>query len=148
MHVRQQIREAFAALLLADINITASIYTSRTVVLQDNELPAIIITTNSEQVQVVDMHGQAIERNLEIEVSIKVKASINFDDALDTFAEKIEKTTTANLAAKNLGGLCQSLQLESLDMALDESLETPVGQMNMRFACVYFTAANNPSIAL
>jgi hypothetical protein len=147
-HAREQIRVALAQ-LLTGLSITQSrVYTSRNIVLQDSELPAIEITTNDEQVSFVDIHSSVLERNLSIDLIAKVKAVDNVDDLLDDIIGQIEARINASTANRTLNGLCQGLDLTSIEIGIDESLATPVGQAVLRYQAQYHTNPATPEIIL
>lgn len=149
MHVRQQIRDAFAALLAADVNITAAIYTSRTVVLQDVELPGLIITTDSEQSEFGSIgFPPVMNRRLRLTVRAVAKVNANLDNTLDSMMEKVEVAVYASAAANTLGGLVKSMELSSCEIDMMAEGELPVGQAVMNFEVNYKTLSNAPGIAI
>lgn len=149
MHVRQQIRAAFAALLVADVNITATIYTSRTVVLQDNELPGLIITTDSEQLEFGSIGFPVVmNRRLRLTVRAVAKVSASLDNTLDTLIEKVEVAVYASAAANTLGGLVKSMELSSININMMAEGELPVGQAIMNFEVNYKTFGNAPGVSI
>ena len=149
MHMRQQIRAAFAALLAADVNITAAIYTSRTVVLQDAEIPGLIITTDSEQSEFGSIGFPVVmNRRLRLTVRAVAKVTANLDNTLDSMIEKVEVAVYASAAANTLGGLVKSMELSSLEIDMMAEGDLPVGQAIMTFEVNYKTLSNAPGIAI
>lgn len=147
-HVRQQIREAMVALLIGLPSTAARVYKSRTVVLQGNELPAIIVLTNVEDVQANDIHGLSLERRLQIDIVLKAKASDDVDDQLDTMLAEVEARINLNDTNKTLNGLCAIITLNSVDIQIDEELEQPLGEAVCRFETTYFTNGNAPEVSI
>lgn len=147
-HARQQIRVALAALLTGLTTTQNRVFTSRNIVLQDNEMPAIEITTNDENVQMIDIHSGILERDLSIDVIAKVQAIDNVDDLLDDIIAEIETRINATPINRTLNGLCQGLELSSIEIGIDESLATPVGQAVLRYQAQYHTNPATPDIIL
>lgn len=147
-HARQQIRVAIAA-LLNGLAITGSrVYTSRNIVLQDSEMPAIEINTNEETVEAQDIHSLILERNLIVQIMVKVKVVGNVDDNLDDIIAEIESRINASTSNRTLNGLCQGLELSDIDIGIDESLGTPVGQAVLRYQVQYHTNPATPQTVL
>jgi len=144
-HVRQQIREAAAA-LLTGLNTTGPrVYQSRVKVLADNELPCLVVLTNSEQIDRLDISPDPqLERSLDLVVLAKAKHTADLDDKLDTIIKEVE------IAANNttLGGLISSIQLSSIEVELNGEGEKPVGQATMTFNITYTTRASAPDVAI
>lgn len=147
-HARQQIRDALALLLIGLPQTGSRVFTSRNIVLQDAELPAIEINTNQEAVQLQDIHGGILERDLTIDIIVKTKVVTQLDDRLDDIIADIEAKINANQTNRTLNGLCQGLDLTELDIGIDESLATPVGQAVLRYKVQYHTPASNPQTIL
>lgn len=147
-HARQQIRIAIAALLTGLNQTQNRVFTSRNIVLQDSEMPAILVETNAEQVQLVDIHSGILERNLTIDLMIKVKNVSQVDDLLDEIIAEVEAIINFSPANRTLNGLCQGLELSSIEIGIDESLATPVGQAVMRYQTQYHTNPATPDLIL
>ena len=147
-HVRQQIREALATLLIGLPTSATRVYKTRTTVLQNNELPAIIVATGSESVQALDMHGISLERTLQIEITLKAEVVGNVDNVLDAMLAELEARINASDANKTLNGLCGIITLNSIDIQTDEELQLPLGEAICRFETTYFTDSNNAEISV
>jgi hypothetical protein len=147
-HVRQQIREAMATLLTGLPTSADRVYKSRTVALQQEELPAIIVTTGSEEIEGMDIHGLHLQRTLQINILLKAEVNINVDDMLDQMALEVETRINASDASKTLNGLCGIITLNGIDIQFDEELQTPLGEALCRFETIYFTYSNDPETSL
>jgi hypothetical protein len=147
-HVRQQIREALATLLIGLPTTASRVYKSRSVALQQNELPAIIVSTGSEEIEPMDIHGIHLQRTLQINIVLKAEVNTNIDNKLDQMALEVESRINANDANKTLGGLCNSITLNGIDMQFDEDLQQPLGEAVCRFETVYHTSSSDPETSL
>ena len=141
-HARQQIREAAATLLTGLTTTGSRVHQSRLpyVTLDDTLLPALLITTEDEQVAQATVHGH-LERRLTLNVAGLAKAAANLDDTLDTIAAEVE---TALGAVPTLSGKCTYHGLTGIRVGLDDSLEKPVGRIDLSFEVLYFTNAGAP----
>lgn len=141
-HARQSIREAAATLLTGLTTTGSRVHQSRLpyATLGDGELPALLVTTEDEQVTQATVHGR-LERRLTLRVSGLAKAASNLDDTLDTIAAEVE---TALGASPTLSGKCTYHALTGISVGLDDSLEKPVGRVDLDFEVLYFTNAGSP----
>ena len=141
-HARQAIREAAATLLTGLATTGSRVHQSRLpyVTLDDTSLPALLVTTEDEQVAQATVHGR-LERRVTLNVAGLAKAAANLDDTLDSIAAEVE---TALGAAPTLSGKCTFHGLTGLRVGLDDSLEKPVGRIDLAFEVLYFTNAGAP----
>lgn len=147
-HVRQQIREAMATLLHGLATSQNRVFKSRTVALHQDELPAIIVSTGSEEIEALDIHGIHLQRTLQINITLKAEVNANLDDKLDEMALEVETRINANDANKTLNGLCGTITLNGIDILYDEELQTPLGEATCRFETIYHTSSSDPSSSL
>lgn len=148
-HVRQQVREAIAAILTGLATTGNRVYQSRLIPLQDDELPALLISTNQEGVEALNVNSNPmLERNLIIKVTVVAKAVSNLDDTLDTVIKEVEQALNASVAANTLSGLVKSILLTDIDIEMNAEAETPTGQAILSFTTSYFTQANAPDVSI
>lgn len=148
-HVRQQIREAAAALLAGLTTTGSHVFQSRVYVYNDDELPCLSVTTNREQVSILGSGiNPLLERNLELVVIARTKLTTNLDDKLDTMMKEVEQAFNASLAANTLSGLVKDISLASIEVEMNGDNEKPVGQATMTFNTEYFTQASAPTVSL
>ena len=142
MHARQAIREAAAALLTGLATTGSRVHQSRLpyLTLDDAVLPALLVVTEEETIEPHTI-GDGLERNLTLQVSGLAKAASNLDDTLDTIAAEVE---TALGAARTLSGKATQSWLTQIRVGLDDSLEKPVGRVDLSYRVVYFTNAGAP----
>lgn len=144
-HVRQQIREA-AALAITGLSITAArVFQSRLRPLTDADLPCLLISTNSEQIQSDYASADGpLSRTLTLTVRGVAKATATLDDTLDSIAAEVETV----LNSHRLGGLVKSFELQTINVEMDDALEKPVGIITLEFTTLYFTSPASPGTAL
>lgn len=145
-HVRQQIREAVAALVTGLTTTGTRVYQSRLHTLRDANLPCLLVNTDDEAVESISMHAPAtLERELVVMVRAVAKATANLDDTLDQIMSEVE---TVLGAAGVLSSLAKISALKSVRVEMDDSLEKPVGVASMEYMVRYYTNANAPQTAL
>ena len=143
-HVRRQIREAVTAALMGG-TAGANVFAARTLPLARDLLPALLVATDEERVDVASIHSpQLLERRLTVTVRGVAKAANDVDDVLDALL----KDTETALAGNTLGGLCKGLYLTSVSVQLDGSTDADVGIVEAAFSADFFTAGNAPDVSL
>jgi hypothetical protein len=144
-HVRQQIREAAAALVTGLATTSARVYQNRLHPLADANLPCLLVNADSEEIEVLTMHSTPdLERVLELQVRGVAKAASNLDDTLDTIAKEVE---TVLGAAGVMPTLIKSIELRGIRVELDDGKEIPVGVIALTYRINYITASNAPDVA-
>lgn len=144
-HLRKRIRSAAATKLTGLTTTGANVFTSRAYPLQDANLPALRITTPSEQSEMVSMGigNRTVERTLTLQVEGVVKALTGFEDTCDQIAKEVEIA----LANDNtLGGLCKYIQLRSTATEISGEAEKPIAVTTMLFDVLYHTSLNAPDV--
>ena len=145
-HVRQQIREALATVVTSLATTGARVYQSRVVQLEANELPALLIATNSENIDVLDfVSNPSLERTLTINVTAVAKAVSNLDDTLDQIIKEVEVAVSTS---NTLGGLVKDVVLTGIEIEMNADAEMPTGQAVLTFNANYYTRAQAPDVSL
>ena len=145
-HVRQQIREALATVVTSLATTGARVYQSRVVQLEPNELPALLIATNSESIDVLDfVSNPSLERTLTINVTAVAKAVSNLDDTLDQIIKEVEVAVSTS---NTLGGLVKDVVLTGIEIEMNADAEMPTGQAVLTFNANYYTRAQAPDVSL
>jgi hypothetical protein len=145
-HVRQQIREALATVVTSLATTGARVYQSRVVQLEPNELPALLIATNSESIDVLDfVSNPSLERTLTINVTAVAKAVSNLDDTLDQIIKEVEVAVSTS---NTLGGLIKDVVLTGIEIEMNADAEMPTGQAVLTFNANYYTRAQAPDVSL
>lgn len=148
-HARQQIRDAAAALLTGLTTTGARVYKSRVHVLNNADLPALIITTDNEQSEFGAVGSPVVlNRRLRLTVRAVAKASANLDNTLDSIVKEVEAAVYVSVVANTLGGLVKSMELSSIEVDMAAEGELPVGQASMNFEVNYKTFGHAPDIAI
>lgn len=140
-HCRTQIRNAIKALLLPLPALGGRVFTSRFSNLQLAEVPCVVIYGGEENVASADIHDTLLERDLNINVSIKASSVSDIDTFLDDLAEDVELAIDANLT---LDGKVQSIILTGSNIQIEEDAEVPVGEALLQYQVKYFTQVGAP----
>lgn len=167
-HVRQQIRDHVATLLtgfiydrfgiilrdrsgsqLTDNTTvlgTGTIYKYRRYALDDSQLPALLIYTPNEDVQLATMGNRTLGRILELRVDIINKgSSTNIFENIEQFCAEMARAIEEDY---DLGGLAKSCILSQTDIAVDTSGERAIGTGKMFFNVTYVTDINNCQVSV
>ena len=152
-HVRQQIREAVATLVTGLTTTGANVFQMRTRPLTDANLPALMITTNDEQVvnNITVGFPNRQERTLTVSVValVKAAASANPDDTVDTIIKEVEAALGASTSTYTLSGLARGgITLDSIRIDMDDETDKPVMRATMDWQAVYYTLSNAPDTAV
>lgn len=143
-HVRQQIREAAAALLTGLATTGAHVFQSRVYPLQDADLPALRIYATEEVSDPVGIHApKLLERRLTLVIEACAKAGADLDDTLDTIAREVE---AALGAAPTLSGTAHDAWLSGTGIEFSGEGELPMGVARLSYTVLYFTASTTPDI--
>lgn len=140
-HLHTQIRNAIKAKVTSLATTGARVYANRLHPLRDADLPALLITCDTEAVELLTAHAPAMQlRKLDVLVDGVAKASTALDDTLDQISLEVE---TALAAGITVGG--QVLYpVYSGGEFRDETLEKPVGVKSMRFSVQFSAMSNAP----
>jgi Phage minor tail protein U len=148
-HARTQIRNAVATLLTGLPTTGSHVFKTRTIPLDDTELPALKINTNDEEMAPQTFNADPVlERNLQLTVIAVAKATDGLDDELDQITLEVEQAINATETINTLNGLVTSTVLQSIKIETDDELETPIGQAIMNFNVVYYTQAATPETTI
>jgi len=148
-HVRQQIREAIAVALTGLTTTADRVYQSRLLPLQDDELPALVISTNTEKIDPLSVNfNPVLERSLVVVVAVVVKATSNIDDVLDGSIKEVEQVLNSSIEANTLNGLVKDIVLTDIDIEMNAISEKPIGQALLSFTASYYTQASMPDVSI
>lgn len=141
IHLRTQIRDALTTAVTGLATTAGRVHKSYTPPLDAADLPCLCIRTDgAEQIDGATV-GVSQERALPITVSGYVKAAGDIDATLNQIALEVE---TALAAVPTLSGKCTRIELSGIDSGIDQSLEKPVGRVDINYRITYFTAAGAP----
>lgn len=148
-HVRQQIREAIAVALTGLTTTADRVYQSRLLPLQDDELPALVISTNTEKIDPLTVtFNPVLERSLVVTVAVVAKVSNNIDDVLDSSIKEVEQALNSNIEANTLNGLVKDIVFTDIDIEMNATSEKPIGQALLSFTASYYTQASVPDVSI
>ncbi|MBT4292879.1 hypothetical protein HOD41_09335 [bacterium] len=143
-HARQQIRDAIIMQVTGLPTTGANVYQSRVRVF--DTLPCLNVLTISEDLDADNSQMRGIQaRELQIDIEVRIKSPLNLDDSLDTIAVEIESAIADD---STLGGLVKFIELQGTEIEFDDDLEQPVGQMTMRWLCLYLIDSGNPELII
>lgn len=141
-HVRQQIREAAAALLTGLASTGPRVFQSRVYPLHESDLPALRIYATEESAEAATIHNpKLLSRALTLVVECCARAETDLDDTLDTMAKEVE---TALGNAPTLSGTARDCTLTGTEIDMQGEGDAPLGVARLSFAVLYNTAANAP----
>jgi len=142
-HKRETIRKAVVSLLTADMIpgtiATGRIYSNRSRPLWEGYLPAINVTSDSEESERSDLTGgTSLERTLDLVVEATALdiSDENLDDTLDDLAEEIESALGSD---HTWGDEVTSSTLTATEFELDAGGEKPMGTVRLTYTVQYFT---------
>jgi len=143
-HARTQLRDAIITRLTGLQSTAGSVYGSRIRAFAPDELPAIVVLTDAEEIE-PNATGQ-LARAMEVNIRLLAKAVDSLDDTLDTMAAEVE---TAMATGFPLGaGLSQQITLTALTVELNGDGDQPHGVMTLTYRVDYFTATGVPGTPL
>lgn len=146
MHIRTQVRNALKSALTGLATTGARVHVNRTYNLTATELPALVIGTPSESVEVIGLDAPQLQRR---EMSITVEGlatSATMDAYLDQIGAEVE---TAVYNAGLLSNVVKApLQLERVETGFDDLATPPLGFVRMTYTARAMTRANDPHTAL
>lgn len=142
-HLRQQIREAVASQVTGLVTTGSRVHQSRVRPRATAELPCLLVHSNdTEQVEMADADVMQ-QRTLPIVVRGLAKGGATLDDTLDQIALEVETALAAN---PRLSGKATASRLVSVDTDFDDSLEQPVGEIQLSYVFTYFVQAGAPGV--
>ena len=146
-HVRRQLRER-VGVVLTGLSLTGSnVFESRLYQLNDTDLPCIIITTESEDVNVEAVGGgkgkNILRRSINLNVAIKAKVTANLDDVLDGIAVDVEKAIINDTNA-----LLSNAIISNVEIDLNADGDQPIGTATLSWIFDIYTQADDPEIQL
>ena len=145
-HVRQQIREYFGTTLTGLSTTGTNVVESRVYPIENSKLPALVIYTKSETSEPIVMGtDRVMSRELSVVVEGYVKATSNFDDAIDTISKEVEEAIAAD---RTLGGLAKDTFIESTEISFNAEGEKPLGFVSLTFISNYYVKEQNPDVAV
>lgn len=142
-HVRQQVREEIADILIG-LSLTADrVFTSRTYPIRDSDLPCLLIKTEQERVdyQTVNQPAQQ-EREITLVVEVMAKANEKLDNTLDEICTQVE------IVIDSIATISKNIQLAGTNIDTSVLGNQPIGQATMIYRMRVYTESNSPDVVL
>lgn len=144
-HIRTQIRTAVVAALTGLATTGANVHRNRVARLSPRQVPALVVTIDSEQITELGLDPMH-DRRLQVIVDGYTANSENVDDAIDQIGLEVE---VAMAAAGTLGGLVKATPaLDQVRIGIDETHEEPLGRIRMIFNTQTFTLPADPGVVI
>ena len=142
-HVRQQVREEIAGILVGLSNTADRVFTSRTYPIQEIDLPCLMIKTEQERVdyQTVNKPAQQ-EREITLVIEAIAKANESLDNTLDDICKEVE------IVMDTVAVLTRDIQLAGTNIELSVLGNQPIGQATMIYRMKVYTESNSPDVFL
>ena len=142
-HVRQQVREEIAGILVGLSNTADRVFTSRTYPIQETDLPCLMIKTEQERVdyQTVNQPAQQ-EREITLVIEAIAKANEALDNTLDDICKEVE------IVMDTVAVLTRDIQLAGTNIELSVLGNQQIGQATMVYRMKVYTESNSPDVFL
>ena len=142
-HVRQQVREEIAGILVGLSTTADRVFTSRAYPIQETDLPCLMIKTEQERVdyQTVNQPAQQ-EREITLVIEAIAKANEALDNTLDDICKEVE------IVMDTVAVLTRDIQLAGTNIELSVLGNQPIGQATMIYRMKIYTESNSPDVFL
>jgi hypothetical protein len=143
-HVRKQVRDAAAEALKGLPTTGQRVYENRLHDLQDSELPALRVFTDSEQIEIA-AKGTARERRhiLALIIECCSKKSAGMDDELDAMIKEVIVRLDENQDIADV----KFLEPRTVDIDMDGEAEKEIGVARITFEVPFYTSQGAPDVA-
>ncbi|MGD9664616.1 MAG: hypothetical protein AB7U34_05375 [Novosphingobium sp.] len=140
---RKTIRHAIKDALLNNTSAGAHVYASRTRPIPATSLPAILVYTNNEAVEIFNESPREYRRTLTLGIEIAARADEALDDTLDDIAQEIERILSEN---QTPGG-ADTLLLTGAEIVLTKDGDNQHGSCVLTYDAIYFTLDVSEGVA-
>ncbi len=143
-HVRQQLRSQIVVALLGQTSAVNNVFTNRSYPLSQSELPALIVFTETEEIQNTTISDPVEQlRSVDLRINAYVEAISGVENVADSLCVDVEKA----LAQTNT--IARSIILEGTSgMRPNVIGEAPVMEVTMSFLAHIVTLSDDPETAL
>lgn len=133
-HIREQIRERVVSLLSTSATLVSGrVYNTRLYPFTKGNLPAINVTTLSEQMPLMTM-GRDVEKRTETTISLLIDCHVavtdTFDDDLDAICTQVEEAIGGDFT---INDLAKQALLDVIEIEIVGEGEKPVGVARMSY---------------
>lgn len=141
--IKRQIKEAIKKLLFGKTNAKENVFISRSVPVDVDDLPAILIYSTSETVRRFNEAPKDYQR--ELTVAVECLATGNDDDDLDVKLEILGETVESLMEIdETLGDIVHKVELTGTGYTQDPDGQSPLGSLVLQFAVTFYTDAIRP----
>lgn len=137
---RKEIREALVDLLTGATDCGNRVYANRVRPLWQEELPAILITTKSEAVEIWAQSPMEYKRSLTVDVIIYAEADDLCDDTLDILGAQVEAKLYED---HTLEEICEDVILRSAELGIEKNGDNLLGALTLTYEIPYYTQPVN-----
>jgi hypothetical protein len=143
-HVRKQLREAVATLVTNLTTTGANVFQSRSYVLQENELPCLVVTTDGDRVDNITMnHPAQQQRETQVRIDAYARATTNLDDTIDLICKEVEIAIAGASTTLVEGLMYNGCQIDT-EVLGNQS----IGKASMVFSKDLYTVSNAPDVLI
>lgn len=143
-HVRKQLRDQVATLITTLPTYTTFVFKNRKYPLDSTELPALIVQTGNEEIEVLTTNYPAQQlRKEQLIISVIVENVFEIDDIIDTICKEIEQALAGNVTVSRNFSLLGTSAIEPNVIG-----EKPVCTVDMQYMAEIVTLENAPDVSL
>lgn len=142
-HVRQQLRDQIAFAVTGLETTGARVFKSRAYVLQETDLPCLVVKTEYEKDEYLTVHDpEKVQRDITITIEATARETLDLDDKLDTICKEVE------VAIANATTVAQSKEIVGTNIDTSVVGSRPVGRATMIYKMTVYTLADEPDTAV
>ena len=147
--IKQQIKNNIKTLLSNIVinNKTAKVYLNDPYSIEEDQLPAICIQSNQEQIDYTTIGFPANqERVLSIEISCIYQSNLDLDNKIEEFTTLVEEVLSANeqnIKLNSNNGVVIFNRIENIEYSLFDDLGTSCGGSKLNYNVTYMTEEND-----
>lgn len=146
MHVRRAIRERVASNITGLATTGSNVFQSRIHTLGGNNLPCILVYTQSETSEPNQMGtDRVLDRTLSINLEIYVKATDDVDDVIDGICVNVEEAIAGDISVNNLA---RDITLSSTSINFIGEGDQPLGVASLTYDVLYQVRESDLETAL
>lgn len=141
---RKAIRQSLAAILKNAATAAGDrVFSSRSTPIFESELPAILVYTRSESVELFAESPREYKRTVTVVIeAVAETTGENLDDQLDDVGQEIEAALAVDHTA---GDTVSELTLSGSDLLVDRDGEKYQGAVKLEYQAIYYTCADEDS---
>lgn len=140
---RKTIRHAIADVLKNNTDAGEHVYASRTRPIPASALPAILVYSNDEAIELHNEAPREYRRTLTLGIEIVARADDDLDDTLDDIAEQVERIISEN---QTPGG-ADTLLLNGVAITLTKDGDNQHGSCILTYDTIYYTLDVSEGVA-